>query len=166
MHSRIFGIVEKNYYEKHKNDYDWKLDMFEDETPSFADYCSTNTDTDKDFMWLIELFVNDRHIDTSLFDIDDKELTIKFKPGFKEAYFRSHWETLVKNVIGAPDAFEQFCGINDRTDFAYRCRKLINEEYGFYVSDEYGDYETMDDFIRRVKYEQTYKVFASVDYHY
>lgn len=166
MHSRIFGIVEKNYYEKHKNDYDWKLDMFEDETPSFADYCSTNTDTDKDFMWLIEIFVNERHIDTSLFDIDDKELIIKFKPGFKEAYFRSHWETLVKNVIGAPDAFEQFCGINDRTDFAYRCRKLINEEYGFYVSDEYGDYETMDDFIRRVKYEQTYKCFASVDYHY
>lgn len=166
MHSRIFGIVEKNYYEKHKNDYDWKLDMFEYETPSFADYCSLNTDTDKDFMWLIEIFVNERHIDTSLFDIDDKELTIKFKPGFKEAYFRSRWETLVKNVIGAPDAFEQFCGINDRTDFAYRCIKLINEKYGFYVSDEYGDYETMDDFIRRVKYEQTYKVFASVDYHY
>lgn len=166
MHSRIFGIVEKNFYDENIDNYNWNLDIFEDDIPSFADYCSTNTDTDKDFIWLIEFFVNERHIDTSLFDIDDKELTIKFKPGFKEAYFRSHWETLVKNVIGAPDAFEQFCGINDRTDFAYRCRKLINEEYCFYVSDEYGGYETMDDFIRRVNYDETYKCFKSVDYHY
>lgn len=167
MHSRIFGIIENNYYEKHKNDYDWKLDMFEYETPSFADYCSLNTDVNEDFMWLIEYFVNERHIDTSLFDIDDKKLTIKFKPGFKEAYFRKHWEVFIKNVIGDPNAFERFCGINDNTDFVYRCKKLFaGDDFGFYVSDEYGSYEVLDDFIRRVKYEQTYKCFASVDYHY
>lgn len=166
MHSRIFGIVEKSFYEENINNYNWDLSVLEYEVPSFADYCNTNTEIDKDFIWLIENFVNAKHIDTSLFDIDDKELTIKFKPGFKEAYFRSKWENLIKNVIGSPDAFEQFCGINDRTDFAYRCRKLINEEYGFYVADEYGNYETLDDFIRRINYDEVYKCFASCDYHF
>ena len=59
MHSRIFGIVEKNFYDENIDNYNWNLDIFEEETPSFADYCSTNTDIDKDFMWLIEFFVND-----------------------------------------------------------------------------------------------------------
>lgn len=166
MHSRILGIVEKSFYDENIDNYNWDLSIFEDEVPGFADYCNTNTEIDKDFIWLIEVLVNQRHIDTSLFDIDDKELTIKFKPGFKEAYFRDKWETLIKNVIGTPDAFEQFCGINDRTDFAYRCKKLINEEYGFYVADEYGSYETLDDFIRRINYDETYKCFASCDYHF
>ncbi len=164
MHSRILGIVEKDYYEEHKDEHDWKLSWFYgEEVPHFADYCSEDTDVDKDFMWLVECLVHDT--DSSLINIDDKELTIQFRPGFKEAYFRKKWETLVKNVIGAPDAFEQFCGIK-QTDFAYRCKKLLSEEYGFYVSDEYGSYETLDEFIRRVNYDKTYKCFDTVDYHY
>ena len=167
MHSRIFGIVEKDFYDNNIDNYDWDLHIFEYEVPSFADYCGTDTEVDRDFMWLIEYFVNERQVDASLFDIDDKELTIKFKPGFKEAYFRKHWEYFIKNVIGAPNSFEKYCGINDRTDFVYRCKKLLSgDEYGFYVSDEYGGYEVLDDFIRRVDYDQTYKMFASVDYHY
>ena len=164
MHSRIMGIVEKNYYDEHKDEHDWKLSWFyADEVPHFADYCSEDTDVDEDFMWLIECLV--QRTDSSLIDIDDKELTIKFKPGFKEAYFRKKWETLVKNVIGAPDAFEQFCGIK-QTDFAYRCRKLLNEEYSFYVSDEEGCYETLDEWIRKINYDKTYKCFDTVDYHF
>lgn len=165
MHSRIFGIIEKQFYEDNIDQYNWNLDIFEEQAPSFADYCNTNTDLDKDFKWLIEVFINDRHIDPAFLDIDNKDLTIKFNPGFKEAYFRENWETFIKNVIGYPDAFDQFCG-NKQTDFAYRCKNLLSEEYGFYVSDEYGCYETLDDFIRRVNYDKTYKCFKSVDYHY
>ena len=40
MHSRIFGIVEKNFYDENIDNYNWNLDIFEEETPSFADYCS------------------------------------------------------------------------------------------------------------------------------
>ena len=163
MHSRILGIVDKDFYAAHIDEYSWNLNCFEYETPGFADYCSTDTDLDKDFMWLIECIVFET--DAALINIDDKELTIQFRPGFKEAYFRKKWETLVKNVIGAPDAFDQFCG-NKHTDFSYRCRKLLSKEFGFYVADEYGSYETLDDFIRGVDYDKTYKVFASVDYHY
>lgn len=167
MHSRIFGLIEKDYYDNHKDEHNWKLSWFYgDEVPSFADYVSEDTDIDKDFIWLIEHFVNDKGIDTSLFDIDDKELTITFHKGFKEAYFRKNWEDLVKKVIGSSDAFEKFCGVNGSDDFAYRCRKLINTEYGFYVSDEYGGLETMDEFIRRINYDKTYKCFDSLDYHY
>ena len=163
MHSRILGIVEKDFYENNKTMYDWNLNVLEYETPGFADYCSTDTEVDKDFMWLVECLVY--NTDSALIDIDDKELTIQFRPGFKEAYFRKKWETLVKNVIGAPDAFDQFCG-NKQTDFSYRCKKLLSEEYGFYVADEYGSYETLDDFIRRVNYDEVYKCFASCDYHF
>ena len=109
MHSRIFGIVEKNFYAAHIDEYDWKLSgYYGEDVPHFADYVNEDTDIDKDFMWLIENFVNGKGIDTSLFDIDDKELTITFHKGFKEAYFRNAWEDLVKNVIGSSDAFEKF----------------------------------------------------------
>ena len=167
MHSRIFGLIEKDFYDNHKAEYDWKLSgYYGEDVPHFADYVNEDTDIDKDFMWLIENFVNGKGIDTSLFDIDDKELTITFHKGFKEAYFRKAWEDLVKNVIGSSDAFEKFCGVNGSDDFAYRCKKLISTEYGFYVADEMGCWETMDEFIRRINYDKTYKCFDTVDYHY
>lgn len=161
MHSRIFGMVEKDYYDNHKDEHDWELD-YDEEVPHFADYTDSDTNVEEDFMWLVENIV--QASDSSLIDIDDKELTIKFKPGFKERYFRKSWEELVKNVLSA-DAFEQFCGIKN-TDFAYRCKKLLSEEYGFYIADEYSCYETLDEFIRRIDYDKTYKCFDSVDYHY
>ena len=71
MHSRIFGIVEKDFYEENIDNYDWSLAIFEDEVPGFADYCGTDTELDKDFLWLVEYLVNERHVDSSLFTIDD-----------------------------------------------------------------------------------------------
>ena len=41
MHSRILGIVEKNFYEENIDNYNWNLDIFEDETPGFADYLTS-----------------------------------------------------------------------------------------------------------------------------
>ena len=33
MHSRIFGMVEKDYYDNHKDEHDWELDYDEEATP-------------------------------------------------------------------------------------------------------------------------------------
>lgn len=163
MHSRIVGMIEKDFYDQHIDDYSWKLD-YDDNLPWFADYVDDDTDIDKDFMWLVECIT--LKADSSLIDIDDKELTIKFHKGFKEAYFRDAWETLIKKVIGDPEAFEKFCGVNDKDDFVYRCEKCLNEKFEFYIADEYGGYETLDQWLRRINYDTVYKCFDSVDYHF
>lgn len=165
MHSRIMGIVKKAYYDAHKDEMDWKLSGFYgDDVPYFADYCSEDTDLEKDFLWLVETL--SRRTSPLLIDIDDKNLTIIFKEGFKDAYFRKSWNDLLKNLIGSPDSYDRFCGNIKDCDVAYRLGQLINEKYGFYISDEYCSYDTLDDFIRSVDYDKEYKVFDSVDYHY
>lgn len=162
MHSRIFGIVEKEFYEQKKNEFDWELVY--DEPLYFADYTDNETDIPDDFDWLVQSLVKDT--DAALLEVDDKELTITFKPGFKERYFKTKWDSLVRSIIGDPDSFDKFCGLDKDIDFSYRLGKLIDEKYGFYVADEYGSYETLDNFIRAIDYGKTYKVFDTVDYHY
>lgn len=165
MHSRIFGIVKKYYYDNHRDEHDWELSGFYgDDVPSFADYVSEDTDIDKDFLWLVDTL--SRNISTSLIDVDDKNLTITFKEGFKEAYFRDNWNKLIKNLIGDPDSYARFCGNIKDYDLSYRLGQLISEKYGFYMSDEYGSYDTLDDFLRTIDYNVEYKIFDSLDYHY
>ena len=163
MHSRILGFVEKDYYDSHKDSHDWEL-YFED-TPSFADYISDDSDLDEDFEWLVQALVHDT--DSSLLDVDMNEHTIKFKPGFKEAYFKPKFDKLVKQIIGNEDFFDQFCGTskNSRLDM-YDFKKLIDEEFGFYIADEHSCWETLDTFVRSINYDKTYLCFDSLDYHY
>ena len=164
MHSRIFGVTEKEYFDTHQEEHDWELN-YDYDVPSFADYTSTDTDLEDDLEWLVQCLGYDT--DKSLFEYDKSEHTIKFKPGFKEAYFKPKWDKLLKQVLGNPDAFDQFCGnAKHSNDIMYDVRKCIDEEFGFYVADEYGNWETMDSFVRRMDYDKTYKVFDSVDYHY
>lgn len=120
MHSRIFGIVERDYYDNNKDNFDWELD-YDDSLPGFADYIDHDTDINQDFKWLVECLIN--KTDRSLIEVDNNVLTIKFKPGFKEAYFREKWDALINTLVGSPDSFEQFCGIKP-TDFAYRCKNF------------------------------------------
>lgn len=165
MHSRIFGIVKKDYYDNHKDEHDWELSWFYgDDVPSFADYVSEDTDIDKDFRWLVDTL--SKATSTSLIYVDDKKLTITFKEGFKEVYFRNQWNELIKNLIGYPDSYDRFCGNIKDYDLSYRLGQLISEKYGFYVSDEYGSYDTLDDFLRTIDYNIEYKIFDSLDYHY
>lgn len=167
MHSRIIGLTDKQYFEEHPDEFeDAQLVLesrFEDPLPYFADYVSSDTDLGDDFNWLIESLVH--KTDSALMDIDMNEHTIKFKPGFKERYFQDKWNVLVKQIIGAPNAFESFCGTN-KSDFVYTCKNLMSTEFEFYISDEYAGYETLDEFIRRVNYDVTYKCFATLDYHF
>lgn len=164
MHSRIFGIVDLDYY----NTKDFRqgsiLDHYEDYLPDFADYVSGAVDINEDFDWLITSLIHST--DSSLIEFDKNNLTIKFKSGFKEKYFQEKWDNLIKTLIGNPNSFNAFCGLNKNVDFSYNLKKLISTEFEFYVSDDYGSYETLDDFIRSVSYDKEYKVFDCVDYHY
>lgn len=164
MHSRIFGIVDLDYYNTEDFRQGSILDHYEECLPDFADYVSGDVDINEDFDWLIESLTHST--DASLIEFDKNNLTIKFKSGFKEKYFQEKWDTLIKTLIGNPDSFNAFCGLNKNVDFTYNLKKLISEEFGFYVSDEYGSYETLDDFIRSVSYDKEYKVFDVIDYHY
>lgn len=165
MHSRIFGITEKNFFDENQDNYAWNLHIFECETPGFADYCSLDTELDEDCDWLVGVLKHDT--DKALVDYNPTDHTIKFKPGFKELYFKPKWEKLLKQVLGNPDAFDQFCGnAKHSNDIMYDVKKCIDEEFGFYVADDYGSYETFDSFVRRIDYDETYVIYASVDYHY
>lgn len=164
MHSRIFGIVDLDYYNTEDFRQGSILDHYEECLPDFADYVSGDVDINEDFDWLIESLTHST--DASLIEFDKNNLTIKFKSGFKEKYFQENWDKLIKTLIGNPDSFNAFCGLNKNVDFSYNLKKLISEEFGFYVSDDYGSYETLDDFIRSVSYDKEYKVFDCVDYHY
>lgn len=164
MHSRIIGITEKQYFDTHQDEHDWELN-YDYDVPDFADYTSTDTDLADDFEWLVKCLIHDT--DASLLDVNMNELTIKFKPGFKERYFKPKWDKLLKQVLGNPAAFDQFCGLSKNSnDIMYDVKKCIDEEYGFYIADEYGSWETLDSFIREIDYDKTYKCFDSVDYHY
>lgn len=164
MHSRIFGIVDLDYYNTEDFRQGSILDHYEDYLPDFADYVSGAVDIKEDFDWLITSLIHSTH--SSLIEFDKNNLTIKFKPGFKEKYFQEKWDNLIKTLIGNPDSFNAFCGLNKNVDFSYNLKKLISTEFEFYVSDDYGSYETLDDFIRSVSYDKEYKVFDVIDYHY
>lgn len=158
MHSRIFGIMP---YEDWKAMKDKPVIDYYDEPPHFVDYTDDDTDLNEDFDWLSESL--QRNGCDSYVTIDKTNLTIKFKKGFKQAYFKNRFDEFVKAVL-APEMFDNFCG-EGKVDM-YRIKKLIELDYEFYAADEYGGYETMDSFLRRVDYDTEYKVFQSIDYHF
>lgn len=165
MHSNIYGIIDKDSYDKKYQAYGRSLELYYnyESLPHFADYVDDVSDKEAEFNWLLEHFKS-HGVDPSLFVADSKQMTLQFKLGFKTAYFRESWENLIKCVLN-PKAYEDFCGLHGGglTD---RIQRNIEETYGFYVADEYSGYQTLDSFIRTVKEDKTYLVFDIKDYHF
>lgn len=164
MHSNIYGIITKREYDIRVSAGEETILDYADELPHFADYVSDVDDIQEAIGWLKEHFTLGHKIPESLFSIDMTEQTIKFMPGFKEAYFAEAWQNLVKCVLNS-NAYADFCGISGN-GLTARIKRNLEEDYGFYVADEYSCYETMDSFIRRIQVEETYKIFDIVDYHF
>lgn len=164
MHSNVYGIVPIDVY---NNDPEMKLHYYSwDTLPSFCDYMEPIEEAkfpDEAARIHLHLF-NDAKVSPDLFELDEDNLTIKFKEGFKEAYFRSRWDLLVKTVLTSSDAFAQFSGLK-YGPLIDTVLKTINREGNFYVADEYGGYDTFDNFIRSINYDTTYKIFDIWDYH-
>ena len=160
MHSRVMGVMPLDDFEKYYPDDPPELHF--EETPSFADYYNEDTDLNEDFLWMLDVLSTTSKA-SELIDINDKELTFKFKPGFKEAYFKRSWDNLVKTIL-SPDSFESFCGLSG-SDFAWKLKKIVDDHTNFYIADDYSCYETLDSWVRNIDYDKTYKVFDSLDYH-
>ena len=163
MHSRIMGVMPLDEYNKYYPDE--PPELYYEETPSFADYYSEDTDLNEDFLWLLEVLSKTSNR-PELIEVDDKELTLKFKSGFKEAFFRKSWEEIVKTVLSS-ESFEGFCGLARPGGYSisYKLKKLIDDHTGFYMADEHSCYETLDSWVRYLDYDKTYKIFDSLDYH-
>lgn len=154
MHSRMFGIIDKESYEKDPD----VLVCYDEEVPSFADYTDNDTDLEEDIEWLLGSFNN--HGCSPYFEYNPMHHTIKFKEGFKEHYFADRWDDLIKGIM-QPGMYERFCSGD-----VYSLQDLLERKYEFYQFDEYSTYQTMDNFVRELKYEEEYVIFQSIDYHF
>lgn len=163
MHSRIFGIIKKEEYEALVREEgiapEMPVSAFEENLPEIMDYVNGDTDFDADFDWLITHL----HNRASKFEYDPSTHIIKLQAGFKEEYFEKSWKQ-IKELLETPNAFDGFC--NGLSGLVYQLTEAINDRYGFYVCNEHGWYDTMDDFIRYADINTEYVVFGSIDYHW
>lgn len=152
MLGTIFGIVDSETYSKNS---DAQLPEHSDNY-YFADYTSRKLPIQEHIKELRDFLI--RCGCASYFRIQGNRII--FKEGFKENYFHQKFETFMQRVL-TPDCFTKFC-----TDcqWAYRLKLCINCDYEHYVSDEYGSWETFDDFVRNLIYSTEYVVFDALSY--
>lgn len=157
MYSTIYVIEESRYVDL-KEESLAKQYEGDKNLPEFADIIKEGN-LDTDFNELVELF---QKIGCDPFvDIDKEKHTFIFKKGFKENYFNIAWQRLEKH-IDQVDAFHKF---SESVDFAKTATQLINEQHGYYQSDQYGSYQTFDDFVRSISYDVEYSVVETMSYH-
>jgi len=151
MHSRIFQLVSEPINE---DDYATEADFLDGFVGSIADYVAEVDDRAEDIRWFAS------YVEQYGGEYNPDEESITFPEGFALDYFRDRLEEvkcMVNNLT-----LEQF--VTD-TLCAYELRRLIEDEFGFYVYiDNY--YETLDDFVRNLQGEQKYYIGAVLDYHF
>lgn len=161
MHSRIMGILTKENYNKlmEENGGVIKMPNFEefDRLPGWADYVNDDVDFGDDFEW----FCNFLNNNNDYFEYNPKTHIIKFNKGFKEQYFKDRFEKL-KEILNADDGLKRFCSDID----SYTLKSMVEDETGFLVTDDYGNWMNLDEFIRYLKCDEEYVVFGSLDYHW
>lgn len=159
MHSRIFGIIKKDNYDKiikEEGKISIPIQEFEQNLPYVMNYVSEETNLDEDIEWLI----NELKVDSNKFKYNSETHTIKFYFGFAEDYFKKKWEYL-KELVETENAFRQFC----RSDsFSFEIRDTAESYYEFYQCNEKGYYSTFDGFVRALDYDVEYVIFGSLDY--
>lgn len=158
MHSRILGVTPNDYYKEVGGDLKLPLDIYQEELPYFADYVIKPecTSLREDFEWFIEcLTYNEQLKDYIVYN--NKKLTFSIKQGFKEIYFNEKYEKAKTLLLD----YNNFCN-----KVPYDLENAIDSKYGFYIADEGGSYDTLDNFIRLVDYNKEYKMFDSLDYHF
>lgn len=161
MHSRIMGILTKENYNKLMEENDGVIEMPDfcsyDRLPGWADYVDDEVDFEDDFKWFCE-FLN---TDNDYFEYNPETHTIKFTKGFKEQYFKDRFKNL-KEMLNAENGLEKFCS----DGASYELKSMVEDETGFLVTDDYGDWMNLDQFIRYLNCDEEYVVFGSLDYHW
>lgn len=161
MHSRIMGILTKENYDKLMKENGGSIPMPDftlfDRLPGWADYVDDDTDFESDFDW----FCNFLNTNSDYFEYNPETHIIRFTKGFKEQYFKGRFEKL-KEMINAENGLERFCSYGA----SYEFKSTIEDETGFLVTDNYGDWMNLDQFIRYLDCYEEYVVFGSLDYHW
>lgn len=161
MHSRIMGVLTKENYNKlmEENSGIIKMPNFAefDHLPGWADYVDDEVNFEEDFEWFCD-FLNTNN---DYFEYNPETHTIRFTKGFKEQYFKNRFEKL-REMLNAEDGFEKFCS----DGASYMLKSAVEDETGFLVTDDYGDWMNLDQFIRYLDCGEEYVVFGSLDYHW
>ncbi len=158
MHSRIFQIsktpIDKDDYIEEDKYYDhWFTDRV-------ADYVNGATNRDDDIEWLRNCYENKglsfgQDNNGEYFVVEDKA-----------KYFESDFEEFqreLKELLGK--TLDDFMGGESRMSL-YRLNSSYEDEFGFYVEDEYCGCATFSRFMRHATVGTKYYIGATIDYHY
>lgn len=155
MHSRIFQISKtKIDVDNIKTSCDYEDHWF---VGSIADYVINSNDKYGDLEWLSNLLISRLG---KLVEYNEKNRSICFKEGFKEAYFElnfTKFKDLSKNM-----SLEDFSSSQLEV---YKIKALIADDFSFYF-DEDGHTLCMDSFIREsAVHDVDYFIGGIIDYH-
>ena len=130
-----------------------------------ADYVNENTNREDDIDWLLQTLDEEVSKYITIAKTNNTYVSITFKPGFKEQYFR---ERLIKLKELVKDlTLEDFC---DPISIAvHSIENKIESKFGFYVYNDETEYMMpFNAFIRELNgaVEETYYFGSTIDYHW
>lgn len=158
MHSRIYQTsttpIDRDDYIDEGHYYDHWF------TNSVADYVNGDTNRDDDIEWLQNCYGDKglsfgRDDNGEYFIVEDK--TKYFESNFVK--FQNELKELSKKTL------EDFM-IGERNMLFYRIKELYNDEFGFYVQDDFCGCSTFDSFMRYATVGTKYYIGATIDYHF
>lgn len=162
MHGRILGITTEQSIKIYEYTRQERLrlpyDEYVESMPHFADYVSKDTNLSEDYEWLMDT-IKER-VSSEYFSYNNKTKTIVFKDGFKQEWFKASYERFVSMATN--------CKLDDYVDdfVAAKMVREITGDYGaFWIADEYGEYEPLNDFMRQIEPNKVYQLFDSIDFH-
>jgi len=130
-------IIQLSYQPITENEYITEELFYDWFVGTIADYVSPTVDREADIDWFTRYL--------SYFGAERKGNAIYFPDNFKENYFKKRLEKLKDRVSNG-------------------LVQLINDKYGFYV---YLDYlMPLDDFVRKLKGNETFYFGNIIDYHF
>lgn len=163
MHSRIFQLSKDKVTEPlTESDIITYNEWF---VGQIADYVNENTDRENDIDWLLQTLNEEVSKYITITKMNNVYISITFKSGFKEQYFKEKLiklKELVKNLT-----LEDFC--DPGSIVIYSIENKIESKFGFYVyNDETGYIVPFDAFVRELNgtVEETYYFGSTIDYHW
>lgn len=162
MHSRIFQLEEN--IEKLENslltedeiiyNHNWFLN-------SVADYVMDISEKDEDIEWFINSI---KEKCNDFLEIDNKQKSITFLPGFKYRYFIKRFNYLKQQINEIK--LDDFC--EEWSISIELIKNAIEDKFGFYIFNEYYGLITLDSFIRSLPNDSqvTYYFGSILDYHF
>lgn len=163
MHSRIFQLSNDEVTEPLTEssiiiNNEWFVSQI-------ADYVNENTNRESDIDWLLQTFNEEICKYITVFKMNGSYVSITFKPGFKEEYFREKFirlKELVKNLT-----LEEFSDSSSIT--AYSIKDEVESKFGFYVYNNETEFIIpFDTFVRELNgtVEETYYFGNTINYHW